>query len=173
LCASFLKSYNSHREAASKNEDHDRGDSRPVCYQWRIPFYRRRTGTGIGMGRRIHPRTSQARRSALFYKEECAPCHGETLEGNGQTPRAEELGRVIPPLCGDGFKGNWNRKPLSDLFDKMKATMPRDDPGKLGMEQNADLLAFILNFNEFPAGKAELPADPSPLTEIRFDAVKP
>jgi hypothetical protein len=41
------------------------------------------------------------------------------------------------------------------------------------MEQNADLLAFILNFNEFPSGKTELPADPSLLTEIRFDAVKP
>jgi cytochrome c len=115
----------------------------------------------------------QAKHGAVLYKEECAACHGETLGGNGRTPRAEELGRLIPPLCGDGFKGNWNGKPLSDLFDKMKATMPRDDPGKLGMEQNVDLLAFILNFNEFPSGKTELPADPSLLTEIRFDAVKP
>ena len=115
----------------------------------------------------------QAGRGAALYKAECAACHGETLAGNAHTPRAEELGRVIPPLCGDGFKGNWNGRPLSDLFDKMKASMPRDDPGKLDLKQNADLLAFMLKFNEFPPGKAELPADPSLLTEIRFDAVKP
>ena len=115
----------------------------------------------------------QAKRGATLYKTECAACHGETLAGNAQTSRAEELGRVIPPLCGDGFKGNWNGRPLSDLLDRMKASMPRDDPGKLDLKQNADILAFMLEVNEFPSGKAELPADPSLLTEIRFDAVKP
>jgi S-disulfanyl-L-cysteine oxidoreductase SoxD len=115
----------------------------------------------------------QAKRGAALYKDECAACHGEALAGNAQTPRAEQLGRAIPPLSGDVFKGNWNGRPLSDLFDKMKASMPRDDPGKIGLKQNADILAFMLNFNEFPPGKTELPADPSLLTEIRFDAVKP
>jgi cytochrome c len=114
----------------------------------------------------------QAKRGAAFYKEECAACHGDTLAGNGQTARAEELGRAIPPLSGDVFKGNWNGRPLSDLFDKL-ASMPRDDPGKLGLKQKVDILAYIIKFNEFPSGKTELPADPSLLTEIRFDAVKP
>ena len=115
----------------------------------------------------------QAKRGESLYKQECAACHGATLEGNAQTERAQKLERVLPPLSGDVFKGNWNGRPLSDLFDKMKRTMPRDDPGKISRSQNADILAYMLKFNEFPSGKAELPADPSLLTETRFDAVKP
>jgi hypothetical protein len=41
------------------------------------------------------------------------------------------------------------------------------------LEQSADILAYMLNFNGFPAGKAELPADPSALTDTLFEAVKP
>jgi cytochrome c len=115
----------------------------------------------------------QAKRGEALYKQECATCHGDALEGNGQTERAQKLERMLPPLSGDVFKGNWNGRPLSDLFDKMKRTMPRDDPGKIGLNQNADMLAYILKFNGFPAGKAELPADPSMLTETLFEAVKP
>jgi len=115
----------------------------------------------------------QAKRGEALYKKECAACHGEALEGNGQTERAQRLERALPPLCGDVFKGNWNGRPLSDLFDKMKRTMPRDDAGRISLSQNADILAYMLKFNEFPSGKAELPADPSLLTDTRFEAVKP
>ena len=115
----------------------------------------------------------QAKRGATLYKQECAACHGDALEGNGQTERAQKLERMLPPLSGDVFKGNWNGRPLSDLFDKMKKTMPRDDPGKITLNQNADILAYMLKFNNFPSGKAELPADPSLLTETLFEAVKP
>jgi cytochrome c len=115
----------------------------------------------------------QAKRGEAQYKQECATCHGDALEGNGQTERAQKLERALPPLSGDVFKGNWNGRPLSDLFDKMKRTMPRDDPGKISLNQNADILAYMLTFNGFPSGKAELPADPSLLTETLFEAVKP
>jgi len=115
----------------------------------------------------------QAKRGDVLYKKECASCHGDALEGNGQTERAQKLERMLPPLSGDGFKGNWNGRPLSDLFDKMKRTMPRDDPGTIGLAQNADILAYMLKFNGFPSGKAELPADPSLLTDTLFEAVKP
>ena len=115
----------------------------------------------------------QAKRGEALYNKECASCHGDALEGNGQTERAQKLERMLPPLSGDVFKGNWNGRPLSDLFDKMKRTMPRDDPGKISLTQNADILAYMLKFNGFPAGKAELPADPSLLTETIFEAVKP
>lgn len=115
----------------------------------------------------------QAKRGLAFYTRECAACHGDALEGNGQTERGQKLERMLPPLSGDVFKGNWNGRPLSDLLDKIKKTMPRDDPGSISMNQNADILAYMLKFNGFPAGKAELPADPSLLTETLFEAVKP
>jgi S-disulfanyl-L-cysteine oxidoreductase SoxD len=54
----------------------------------------------------------------------------------------------------------------------MKRTMPRDEPGSISLPKNADILAYMLKFNEFPAGKADLPADPSLLTDTIFEAVK-
>jgi cytochrome c len=115
----------------------------------------------------------QAKRGAALYKEQCAACHADNLAGDAQTPRAEQLARAIPPLNGDGFKGNWDGRPLSDLFDKIKKTMPRDDQGKMTLKQTADVLAYMLNYDGFPSGKAELPADPSALTDTMFQAVKP
>jgi cytochrome c len=115
----------------------------------------------------------QAKRGEALYKQECAACHGDALEGNAQTERGQRLERVLPPLSGDVFMGNWNGRLLSDLFDKIRRTMPRDEQGKLSLKQNADILAYMLKFNEFPAGKAELPSDPSQLTETRFESVKP
>jgi cytochrome c len=115
----------------------------------------------------------QATRGEELYKKDCAACHGDSLEGNGQTERGQRLERALPPLSGDVFKGNWNGRPLSDLFDKIRRTMPRDEEGKLSLKQNADVLAYMLKFNEFPAGKAELPSEPSLLTDTRFESVKP
>lgn len=114
----------------------------------------------------------QAQRGEAQYKQECAACHGDALEGDGQTERAKQLVRALPPLSGDVFKGNWNGRPLSDLFDKMIKTMPRDDPGKISRTQNADILAYLLKFNGFPAGQAELPSDPGLLTETLFESVR-
>ena len=116
---------------------------------------------------------AQAQRGEAQYKQQCAVCHGDALEGDAQTERGKQLYRVLPPLSGDVFKGNWNGRPLSDLFDKVSKTMPRDDPGKVSHTDSADIIAFMLKFNGFPAGKAELPPDPSLLTETIFESVKP
>ena len=51
--------------------------------------------------------------------------------------------------------------------------MPADNPGSMTGEENADILAFILKFDGFPAGAKELPADAAALQKIRFDAAKP
>ncbi len=115
----------------------------------------------------------QAQRGEAQYREQCAVCHGDALEGDAQTERAKQLNRVLPPLSGDVFKGNWNGRPLSDLFDHVIKTMPRDEPGTMTRPHTADIIAYMLKFNGFPAGKAELPADPSLLTDTLFESVKP
>jgi mono/diheme cytochrome c family protein len=73
---------------------------------------------------------AQATSGLALYKQECASCHGMSLEGAGQ----------FPPLSGDDFKANWNGQQLSDLFEKMRLSMPADHPGKLSGEQNAEIL---------------------------------
>jgi len=88
---------------------------------------------------------AQASRGKAVFDMRCALCHGERLEG-----------AAGPPLAGDEFLAPRNSQPLSDVFDKINATMPADAPGTLQPQQVADLVAFILQANKFPAGKTEL-----------------
>ena len=105
----------------------------------------------------------QARRGEETYKKECASCHGDTLVGGGGAS----------PLTGGNFLSNWNGLTVGDLYDRIRKTMPQGAPGKLNKQQDADVLAYLLSFNKFPAGKAELQKQVEFLREIRFEATKP
>jgi mono/diheme cytochrome c family protein len=105
----------------------------------------------------------QAKRGELFYEKQCSACHGDKLAGR----------ESAPPLTGGAFLSNWNGLPLSDLFERVRRTMPQNAPGKLSRQQNADILAYLLSFNKFPAGKTELYRQSEMLKEILFEAAKP
>jgi mono/diheme cytochrome c family protein len=105
----------------------------------------------------------QANRGKDAYNKACASCHGVALDGSG----------AVPPLAGPDFKSDWNGQTVDDLFEKMQTTMPADKPGQLSREQNADILAFLLTSNGFPAGQKELPTDAAALGKIRFELAKP
>jgi mono/diheme cytochrome c family protein len=105
---------------------------------------------------------AQAQRGAGVYKTQCASCHGDDLSGQGQTP----------PLSGDDFKANWNGQTVDDLFEEIQASMPGNHPGSLTREQNADIIAFLLKSNQFPAGKSDLPSEAAALKQIKFEAAK-
>jgi hypothetical protein len=51
--------------------------------------------------------------------------------------------------------------------------MPQSKPGSLTREANAEILAYVLSANQFPAGKADMPQSSEVLKEIRIDANKP
>jgi hypothetical protein len=51
--------------------------------------------------------------------------------------------------------------------------MPEDDPGKLNVQQKADVLAHMLSVGTFPAGTTELPRDAQVLAQIRYLSTKP
>jgi hypothetical protein len=51
--------------------------------------------------------------------------------------------------------------------------MPQNAPGKLNRQQNADVLAFVLSANKFPAGKMELSRQTEFLKGIWFEALRP
>jgi mono/diheme cytochrome c family protein len=106
--------------------------------------------------------SGQAKRGEPLYKQKCASCHGDALDGSGQAPA----------LSGAEFRSNWNGQTVGDLFDKMQATMPGDNPGSLSKDQNADILALMLKVNEFPAGAKDLRGDLDELKKIHFEAKK-
>jgi len=105
----------------------------------------------------------QAGRGAALYQRSCASCHGDKLQGKGQTPA----------LTGSDFTMDWNGMTVGDLFDKIQTSMPADKPGSLSREQNASLVAYLLNANKFPSGTAELSSDAEHLRQIRFEAAPP
>jgi len=90
---------------------------------------------------------AQAARGKELYQQFCAACHGARLQG---TPAA--------PLTGEAFRGRWEdgRHTLDDLYYIIRSLMPNNAPGSLSKAQYADVVAFILQVNHYPAGEHEL-----------------
>jgi mono/diheme cytochrome c family protein len=105
---------------------------------------------------------AQADRGRAQYSQRCVMCHGAALEGNGEAP----------PLTGE-FIPDWAGMTLADLFDKISVTMPLYAPGTLRPADAADILAYILKANSFPAGAVELGSAKDTLATISFDVSKP
>jgi mono/diheme cytochrome c family protein len=103
--------------------------------------------------------TPQATRGQALYASRCASCHGANLAG-----------RSGPPLTGDDFLANWETQPLLELANKIDKTMPKDETPKLTPQQSADILAYILQFGKYPAGRAELTMDEAALKRVNFPA---
>ncbi len=91
-----------------------------------------------------------ATRGATLYTQQCASCHGAGLEG-----------RNGPSLEGGDFRSRWA---TSDLIDKIRNTMPQENPGKLSAAQSADLAAYIQQAGKTVAnaGPATAPAAGTP-----------
>lgn len=81
---------------------------------------------------------AQAARGETIFANGCVSCHSPA------------------DFTGDEFLTKWNGKPLFDLFDVVKATMPMDNPGTLKPQEYADVIAYFLKLNKFPAGEEEL-----------------
>ena len=105
---------------------------------------------------------TQAERGGVLFQQQCARCHGANLAGTFETP----------PLVGR-FKPYWSGATLDVLFDYIATAMPLDHPGSLARAANADILAFLLKANNFPAGAKELSDGSEALKAIRFDAIRP
>lgn len=89
----------------------------------------------------------QAARGEETYQQFCSACHGAQLQG---TPAA--------PLTGDVFRGRWEdgKHTLDDLYYIVRSLMPNNAPGSLSKNQYADVVAFILKVNRYPAGAEDL-----------------
>lgn len=105
----------------------------------------------------------QAVRGKAAYGEQCAACHGPTLAGID----------VAPALSGNAFLANWNNTSAGDLFDRIHTTMPQNNPGSLPGKTVADIEAYILQVNGFPAGQTALPPSQPMLANVKILASKP
>ena len=105
---------------------------------------------------------AQAKRGDALYKENCATCHGDNLEGSGP----------MPALAGKDFLASWQGKTVGDLFDKTFTTMPATAPGSLTPAQAADIVSYLLASGRYKVGTSELAAKAEALQQIKIEAPK-
>ncbi len=106
--------------------------------------------------------TEQSKRGGAAYARACSSCHAQDLAG----------AEMAPGLAGGGFVSNWAELSLADLANRIRTSMPSNDPGSLSRAQVADIVAFILSKNDAPAGETELPSSNDQLSTIQFTARK-
>jgi mono/diheme cytochrome c family protein len=92
---------------------------------------------------------AQAERGKKTFGEKCSGCHEPSR------------------FSGDTFHEAWDDKPLKEIWDIASGTMPEDNPGSLKQQEYADILAYFLSLNEYPAGDAELQPGAAPMAAIK------
>ena len=90
---------------------------------------------------------AQAKRGDAAYQASCSGCHGSDL-------RATDAEAV--DLTGPALRAKWNGKILEERFETIRDTMPLGNANSLGDKTYMDILAFILQSNDFPPGNQEL-----------------
>lgn len=100
----------------------------------------------------------QAERGKPLYEANCAACHGANL-----------LGVSAPPLAGNTFKAKWAASTVGDLYAYTQATMPLGRGNSLSAQVYADIVAYMLQANGYPAGRSLLPPDAKALSDFAFD----
>lgn len=108
--------------------------------------------------------TAQASHGDSVYRASCVKCHGPELKGTDTDGG---------PLVGKDFLDGWNGMTLDQLYNKIDRTMPSDNPKTLPAQSVADVMAFILSKNEFPAGSAALSLNLDSLKVIKLSTSKP
>ena len=107
---------------------------------------------------------AQAARGKAAYRQHCTYCHHDDLLGG------EDLKVVPPALVGIAFSERWTGKTVGEFFDVLARTMPWERT-TLTPPLYADLVAYLLQENGYPAGSVELPPDPDHLKAITIPAL--
>src|SRR4030095_5583668 len=102
--------------------------------------------------------TSQAARRHAEFDQNCSRCHNLALIGS-------ERG---PAIKGPAFLAHYDKGTIADLFIKIRDTMPEGGPGTLNEDVKVDILAYILQQNDFPSGPGELTKNIGRLSDIRM-----
>ena len=105
---------------------------------------------------------AQAERGKAVYAMNCAGCHGEKQEG----------GNAGPTLSGPDFTNGYKDGSAGALLTKISQDMPSSAPGSLEPQQYADVFAYVLSVNKYPAGQTEAPKEPAELKNVKMAAPK-
>ena len=94
---------------------------------------------------------AQADRGQELYRSKCASCHAPNR------------------FTDDFFYTSFAGKPLWEMFDVISDSMPEDNPGSMKPEEYADVIAYLLQLNKFPAGAEDLTPSKDVLIAIMME----
>jgi len=100
----------------------------------------------------------QAQRGKTAFEKECSNCHNRDLNGSARGPA----------LHGERFMLNWVNGSVNTLYSKIRFSMPATYPETVADDVKLDIVAYLLQVNEFPAGSAELKIDGDELDGIQI-----
>ncbi len=103
----------------------------------------------------------QITRGKEQYEYTCANCHIHDLSGDSI--------KDTPALAGGDFLDEWSGKTVGELLEYLSTKMPPDSPGSLDARTYAEIAAYVLKVNAFPAGKTPLGSDPARLAKTFID----
>jgi mono/diheme cytochrome c family protein len=108
-----------------------------------------------------------------------APGIRSTREGIytvAQAARGEEVFQAVCSECHEpadytqtAFLNRWAGEPVYQLFYQIHNTMPYGAPSSLTRQQYTDLLAYIFQLNNLPAGAEELGSDDDSLDSFDIE----
>ena len=97
----------------------------------------------------------QAKRGQSLYSKNCVECHSASA------------------YTGSAFRRAWGSRPVFELWEQIRTTMPEDNPGGLSHVEYADIVAYLLKLNKLPTGPVDLPGDADKLKTIMIRALRP
>ncbi|MGQ0767505.1 MAG: c-type cytochrome [Gemmatimonadota bacterium] len=97
----------------------------------------------------------QATRGRSAHRTHCTSCHGTTN------------------YSGEAFEKLFVGSTVFDMFDRLRTTMPEDNPGIVPVPEYIDIIAYILSVNGYPQGESELKPDEADLRSIAIDSAPP
>lgn len=98
---------------------------------------------------------TQARRGQAAYQRNCIACH------------------TAAAYTGVAFRRAWAGRSPFEIWELIRTTMPQDNPGRLTPGEYADIVAYMLRLNGYPAGSEELPAEAEKLQPLIIPATPP
>lgn len=94
--------------------------------------------------------TRQATRGRGFFRDNCVSCHAPS------------------EFTGRSFERRWTNRSAGDIYELVLYSMPEDNPGGLPEQAYADIIAYMLQLNDFPAGDTDLPTSIEALMEMKM-----
>jgi mono/diheme cytochrome c family protein len=138
----------------------------------------------VGISRAYYTE-EQAERGKSYFHAACGVCHAAEPAGPQGANMAPSTGlgwhygsqHRYTLLSGDAWLSSASGIPgrpqrwdtVNDLFNKSATAQPAYDPGGLSMEENLDIIAYLLKQNGFPSGKELLAFDRNRMRDMTLD----